>query len=96
MLGIMFEKGRGVPENYPKALLLFRKAAMGGGLAEAQFNLGRMYEGGKGVEVNPVLAKESFLCLGLTYCPLQLVPFPQSILDRSGFAASLTVELILA
>ena len=48
-LGLMYEYGgRGVTQDYEKAVEWYRLAAMQGD-AEAQFNLGRMYENGKGV-----------------------------------------------
>ena len=47
-LGLMHEKGRGVPQDYSKALDWYRKAAERGD-ARAQFNIGTMYEKGYGV-----------------------------------------------
>jgi hypothetical protein len=47
-LGVMYEKGEGVPTDYAEALKWVRKAA-DQGLAEAQHNLGVMYEKGEGV-----------------------------------------------
>ena len=44
-LGIIYQKGRGVPQNYAAALLWFGKAA-NQGMAVAQYNLGSMYHGG--------------------------------------------------
>ncbi len=48
MVGALYEKGRGVPKDYPTAVMWFRKAADQGN-ANAQYNLGKMYEYGLGV-----------------------------------------------
>ena len=47
-LGIMYDNGRGVPQDYAEAVRWYRKAAEQG-RARAQFNLGYMYENGQGV-----------------------------------------------
>ena len=47
-LGIMYEKGQGVPQDYAEAVKLFRKAAEQGH-ADAQYNLGLIYSNGQGV-----------------------------------------------
>ena len=47
-LGLMYAKGKGVPQDYPAALKWFRKAAEQGNAA-AQNSLGLMYEKGQGV-----------------------------------------------
>ena len=47
-LGFMYETGRGVPQNYKKALTWYRKAAEQGD-APAQYYLGNMYAHGQGV-----------------------------------------------
>ena len=41
-LGLMYDKGQGVPQDYATAVSWYRKAAEQGD-AEAQFNLGLMY-----------------------------------------------------
>jgi GYF domain 2/Sel1 repeat len=46
-LGIMYENGSGVPQNYVTAVAWYRKAA--DQVAIAQYNLGTMYEYGEGV-----------------------------------------------
>jgi len=45
----MFKEGRGVEQDYKKAYVLFKKAAMAGN-ASAQFNLGALYDMGLGCE----------------------------------------------
>ena len=47
-LGVMYEMGRGVPQNYQEAVNWFRRAA-DQHYALAERNLGRMYEDGHGV-----------------------------------------------
>ena len=47
-LGVMYDNGEGVPENYAEAVKWFRKAA-DQGYANAQGNLGVMYDNGRGV-----------------------------------------------
>ncbi len=47
-LGVMYDKGRGVPEDYAKAMKWYRKAAEHG-VAKAQHFVGVMYDIGEGV-----------------------------------------------
>ncbi len=47
-LGVLYNTGRGVPQDYAKAVKWFRKAAEQGD-AGSQYNLGNMYDDGKGV-----------------------------------------------
>lgn len=54
-LGLMHEKGRGVRQDNPTALVWFRKAAAQG-YAGPQSNLGLMYERGRGVRKDVVRA----------------------------------------
>ena len=51
----MFERGKGVLQDYKEAAKWYRLAAEQGD-ADAQFNLGIMFERGKGVQQNAVLA----------------------------------------
>ena len=50
-LGVMYDKGRGVPQDFAEAMKWFRKAA-DQNHAKAQFNIGFMYERGQGVAQN--------------------------------------------
>jgi TPR repeat protein len=50
-LGVMYDYGRGVPQDYTKALKWYRMAAEHG-IPEAQHNLGLMYYQGQGVPQN--------------------------------------------
>ena len=47
-LGVMYDKGQGVPQDYQQAAYWYEKAAEQGS-ADAQLNLGLMYTKGKGV-----------------------------------------------
>ena len=47
-LGVMYDYGRGFPQDYTKALKWYRRAA-DQGIPEAQHNLGLMYASGQGV-----------------------------------------------
>jgi len=47
-LGLRYENGRGVPQDYEEAVKWYRKAAEQG-IAASQFNLGVSYENGRGV-----------------------------------------------
>jgi len=46
-LGMMYDKGQGVAQDYKEAVRLYKLAAQQG-YAEAQFNLGLMYRNGQG------------------------------------------------
>jgi TPR repeat protein len=50
-LGVMYDYGRGIPQDYTKALKWYRRAAEQG-FPEAQHNLGLMYYQGQGVPQN--------------------------------------------
>jgi TPR repeat protein len=50
-LGLKYDQGQGVPQNYVEAVKWFRKAAEQG-LAEAQFALGLKYDKGEGTPKN--------------------------------------------
>src|SRR5277367_2028155 len=54
-LGVMYEQGRGVAQNYREAMRWFRLAALQGD-ASAQSNIGVMYEEGRGVAQDRVRA----------------------------------------
>ena len=54
-LGVMYQDGKGVPQDYVEAIKWYRRAADQGG-AGAQFNLGGMYFNGQGVPRDPVQA----------------------------------------
>ena len=54
-IGLLYENGRGVPQDYVQARHWYAKAAAQG-YARAQSNLGRLYEFGHGVTQNYVQA----------------------------------------
>src|SRR5258705_383003 len=47
-LGVMYEKGQGIPQDYAEALKWYRKAA-DQGLVEAQYQVGLVYANGQGI-----------------------------------------------
>ena len=58
-LGLIYDKGKGVPEDYTEAVKWYRKAAEQG-YPMAQFNLGRMYFLGRGVPEDYTEAEKWF------------------------------------
>ena len=58
-LGVTYEQGKGIRQDYTEAVQWYRKAAEQG-QAEAQYNLGVMYAKGEGVRQNYKIAKEWF------------------------------------
>ena len=58
-LGVMYNNGQGVRQDYTQAVQWYRKAAEQGD-AKAQYNLGAMYANGLGVRQNYKIAKEWF------------------------------------
>ena len=54
-LGMMFENGQGVSQDFKEAVRWYRLAA-DQGLTKAQYNLGLMYAQGKGVDKDPIQA----------------------------------------
>ena len=59
LLGLMYDRGEGVPQNYIEAATWYRKAAEQGN-ADAQYNLGIMYSFGKGVPEDDAEAAKWF------------------------------------
>lgn len=59
MIGLMYDRGEGVPENDAEAVKWYRLAAEQGD-AEAQYNLGNMYANGEGVPEDLVQAYRWF------------------------------------
>jgi hypothetical protein len=54
-LGVLYDEGKGMPEDNGKAMEWYRKAAEQG-FPQAQVNLGIMYEHGEGTPADPVRA----------------------------------------
>ncbi len=68
LLGVMYDKGQGVPQDYAEAVEWWRKAAEQG-YAKAQYNLGVMYGKGQGVPQDYVLAHMWFDLAASGYAP---------------------------
>lgn len=58
-LGNLYDKGKGVEQNYQKAIQLYQKACDGGD-SEGCINLGVLYENGYGVKKDNAIAKEYY------------------------------------
>ncbi|HGJ9472111.1 TPA: tetratricopeptide repeat protein [Neisseria gonorrhoeae] len=56
-LGVMYENGQGVRQDYVQAVQWYRKASEQGD-AKAQYNLGLMYYDGRGVRQDLALAQQ--------------------------------------
>ncbi|HFB4418182.1 TPA: tetratricopeptide repeat protein [Neisseria gonorrhoeae] len=56
-LGVMYENGQGVRQDYVQAVQWYRKASEQGDV-QAQYNLGLMYYDGRGVRQDLALAQE--------------------------------------
>jgi len=54
-LGIMYDEGKGVPQDFAEAAKWFRKAAEQGDV-QAQHNLGFLYDNGQGVPQDLILS----------------------------------------
>jgi TPR repeat protein len=54
-IAAMYDDGRGLPQDFPRALSWYKKAAHAG-LVDAQYMVGRFYGGGRGVKQNPSAA----------------------------------------
>ncbi len=59
-IAFMYQQGKGVQQNYKKAVFWYTKAANQGNRS-AQFNLATMYRFGKGVQVDTSLALKWYL-----------------------------------
>jgi len=65
-LGVMYDKGQGVKQDYAEAVKWYRKAAELGSSA-SQFNLGVMYSNGQGVLKSGAAAADWYYKAGLSY-----------------------------
>jgi TPR repeat protein len=54
-LAVMYDDGRGLPQDFSRALAWYTRAAKAG-LVEAQYMVGRFHGGGRGVKQNPGVA----------------------------------------
>jgi TPR repeat protein len=86
-LGLLYQEGKGVPQDYEQALVWYRKAAAAGH-AEAQYNLGNLYEKGLGTAKDPAEAIKWFRTVG----QVGIAPLPGSarrlVTGASGAEAS--------
>jgi hypothetical protein len=68
-LGLRYETGEDVKQDYAQARSLYEQAAAAG-RAEAIYRLGRVYQNGLGVESDPVQAREYYSVAALAGVPL--------------------------
>jgi hypothetical protein len=89
-LGLMYEKGRGVSQDYAQALTWYRRAAAQGNVL-AQVNLGVTYEEGQGV---PQDYQQAYFWYNLAAAHVSQIPeefFPEKVVrNRDRVAAYLT------
>lgn len=90
ILGLMYDNGRGVPQDYAMAVKWYRKAAEQG-IAKAQFNLGVSYEDGQGVPRNYILA---YMWFDLASSALEGEGRERAINNRNRVASKMTLEQI--
>jgi TPR repeat protein len=90
ILGLMYDNGRGVPQDYAMAVKWYRKAAEQG-IAKAQFNLGVSYEDGQGVPQNYILA---YMLFDLASSALAREGRERAIKNRNSVASKMTLEQI--
>lgn len=68
-LGLRFETGEDVKQDYVRARALYEQAAAGG-VADAIYRLGRLRQEGLGVETDPVQARDLYQVAALANVPL--------------------------
>jgi hypothetical protein len=68
-LGVCYEAGENVGQDYAQARMLYEKAA-GGGSADAIYRLGKLHQDGLGVEPDPALAHDLYQDAALAGVPL--------------------------
>jgi TPR repeat protein len=92
-MGVRYDKGHGVPQNFGLAFAYYRAAAEKG-MPEAQYNVGRMYLEGKHVARDLVVA-HMWLNLALASYPHGAVEKRrQATLARAVIEKRMTVEQI--
>ncbi len=92
-LGVMYDKGRGVTQDYAKAVKWFRKAAEQGH-ARAQALLGIAYDMGQGVPQDDVQALKWFYLAASRYPPGE--DRDRAVKNREIFASKMTPAQISA
>ena len=88
-LGVMYDNGQGVPQDYAEAVRWYRKAADQGD-ASAQYNLGRLYADGQGVRKDYVQALKWFNLAVASFPASDTANREKSIRDRDRVAAKMT------
>jgi TPR repeat protein len=89
-IGIMYDKGQGVPQDYAEAISWYRKAA-DQGHSTAQNNLGAMYNDGTGVPQDYVLA---YMWFNLAASGLKAPESDIAVKNRDRVATRMTAAQI--
>jgi hypothetical protein len=69
LLGVRYETGDGVKQDYEQARKLYEQAAAGG-VAEGTYRLGKFFQDGLGVEANPYRARDLYQQAAMAGFPL--------------------------
>ncbi|TFG58549.1 MAG: sel1 repeat family protein, partial [Deltaproteobacteria bacterium] len=88
-LGVMYDNGKGVPQDYAEAMNWYRRAAEQG-LADAQHNLGWVYFEGQGVPQDYVLAHMWFSLAVSRFPASEGEKREQAVKDRNIVASKMT------
>lgn len=68
-LGLGYETGAEMKQDYAQARMLYERAAAGG-VADAIYRLGKLHQDGRGVESDPVQARDLYRVAALANVPL--------------------------
>ena len=88
-LGVMYDKGRGVPKDYAEAVKWYRLAAEQG-QPSAQNNLGVMYKNGWGVPQDYVRAYQWFSLAASSFLESEEVNRDRALQNRDSVYARMT------
>ena len=88
-LGVMYDNGKGVPQDYAEAMNWYRRAAEQG-LADAQHNLGWVYFEGQGVPQDYILAHMWFSLAVSRFPASEGEKREQAVKDRDIVASKMT------
>jgi uncharacterized protein len=88
-VGLMYDRGEGVPQNQAEAFRWYRKAA-DQGFALGQFSLGAMYGNGEGVQKDYVQAYKWFDLAAAHFWASESEPRNEAISYRDALAKKMT------
>lgn len=93
LIGFMYERGEGVPQDYKKAAKWYALAA-DNGHPFAQNNLGVLYKHGRGVSKDYVEAYKWFNLAASGYLPAEFGHRERAILNQQSISADMTGDQI--